>query len=79
MLAQKISGAEQLRVLALRLGVPPYRIDAHLHNYRLDISMAAFGTLHEWTRDQSDKKQAYQRLRQALEEANMASLIENLM
>ena len=77
-LAKCFTSEQQLVVLGLRLGLPHHRLQARLCDYRYGVVTAACHVLMEWFHSVPDKKQAYNYLCSALEEANMVFLIEKL-
>ena len=72
-LSLRISATQELQVLATNgLKIKPYIIEATLEYNQYNVQKSAQRILLNWRKEQPNKKIAYSKLRQALENVNMA-------
>ena len=78
-LTEKITNQSILRRLAIRgLGKKFHEVDRFVANYSNDITTAACNMLTEWRNTQPDLETAYTSICEALKNANLNALIDEL-
>ena len=74
-LSQLLTDEVDLGFLAAQLGISDHVSRKHVVNRRADITEAAYDLLQIWRNRQSNTREAYKRLTEALEEAGQAYYI----